>query len=176
MLILYISRGFIMSNKQQEIYARTSSRLATFQTFPKKTLSPKLAAHAGFYYTGIEDALACFHCEGILDNWQEDDDVYLEHLIHFPNCAYICHQWGALATAKIRQVQSFTNVPFEIQRGFIYTKLLGRKLCIVCFKSEVQAALYPCGHAFWCTTCSDSLSICPKCTRQVIARLNVAIN
>lgn len=165
-----------MNLPQQEMYSLVSARLATLQTYPKKTLSARIAAHAGFYYTGIEDELACFYCGGILDRWQDDDDIYLEHLLHFPTCAYICRQWGTLAVAKVCQVKSLRNIPFEIQRGFIYAKILGRKLCTLCFKMDIMIALYPCGHASWCVSCSDNLSTCPKCKKQVTAKMNIIIN
>ena len=158
------------------IYARISARLATLQTFPKTSPPPTNAAHAGFYYTGTDDELKCFHCGGILDDWQKEDDVYLEHLIHFPNCSYIRHQMGAAAVSKVCKVQAMTNIPTEVQRGFIYGKVLGKKICILCYRAEASSALYPCGHALWCDTCSDKLSLCPKCSRQVVAKLQVIIN
>ena len=165
-----------MSIFTPNVYNRISARLASLQPFPKSHPSPHTAAHAGFYYTGTDDELKCFHCGGILDDWQEDDNVYLEHLIHFPACSYIRHQMGMLAVRKVHQVQALINIPPDIQRGFIYGKVLGRKICILCYKSEVNSALYPCGHAVWCETCANRLNICPKCGRQVVARLQVIIN
>lgn len=48
-------------------------------------------AEAGFYYTGSEgepDSVECFLCEKPLDGWLAEDDPWVEHLKHSPNCTF----------------------------------------------------------------------------------------
>ena len=33
--------------------------------------------------------MRCFHCDGGLRNWEETDDVWIEHAKWFPLCGYI---------------------------------------------------------------------------------------
>ena len=44
-------------------YASMEKRLQSFKKWPKHTnQNPKDLAEAGFAYTGVEDAVRCFHC------------------------------------------------------------------------------------------------------------------
>lgn len=48
-------------------------------------------AEAGFYWCGTEaepDSAACFLCGKVLDNWECDDDPWLEHRKHAPQCMF----------------------------------------------------------------------------------------
>ena len=49
---------------------------------------------SGFYYTGYGDRVTCFHCGIILRNWEQADDVDLEHKKHSPDCKFLlmCRQ------------------------------------------------------------------------------------
>ena len=44
---------------------------------------------AGFYYTGIEDKVLCFHCNGGLQNWSIGDDPWVEHARFYNDCGYL---------------------------------------------------------------------------------------
>lgn len=49
-------------------------------------------AEAGFYWKGTPtepDTAACFLCGKVLDGWEEDDDPWMEHRKHAPQCAFV---------------------------------------------------------------------------------------
>lgn len=45
-------------------------------------------AEAGFYCIGCDSA-ACFMCGKELDGWEEQDDPWLEHKRHAPQCQFV---------------------------------------------------------------------------------------
>lgn len=49
-------------------------------------------AEAGFYWRGNDnedDTVACFACEKVLDGWESNDNPWLEHQKHAPQCPFI---------------------------------------------------------------------------------------
>ena len=58
------------------------------------TQRPVQMIASGFYYTGYGDRVTCFHCGIILRNWEQADDVDLEHKKHSPECKFLlmCRQ------------------------------------------------------------------------------------
>ena len=58
------------------------------------TQCPVQMIESGFYYTGYGDRVTCFHCGIILCNWEQADDVDLEHKKHSPDCKFLlmCRQ------------------------------------------------------------------------------------
>ncbi|KAG8131613.1 hypothetical protein E2320_009532 [Naja naja] len=60
-------------------------RLVTFGNWPSYSpVSPQLLARAGFFYTGQQDYVRCFYCDGALRNWEQGDDPWREHARWFP--------------------------------------------------------------------------------------------
>ncbi|XP_069136391.1 uncharacterized protein [Argopecten irradians] len=49
---------------------------------------------AGFFYTGAEDIVRCFYCDIGLAEWDRDDDPWVEHARHSPECPYLRNQKG----------------------------------------------------------------------------------
>ncbi|EFN85667.1 Apoptosis 2 inhibitor [Harpegnathos saltator] len=75
------------SNPKNTTY---EERLRTFVGWPtdhKQT--PEMLSAAGFYYTGTQDQVRCFHCDGGLRNWEPKDDVWSEHARWFPTCTFV---------------------------------------------------------------------------------------
>ncbi|OXU30739.1 hypothetical protein TSAR_001899 [Trichomalopsis sarcophagae] len=71
-------------------------RLETFKHWPFKSenhqCNPDNMARAGFYAIGGKDEpdlAECFMCCKQLDGWEPDDDPWLEHKKHQPNCQFI---------------------------------------------------------------------------------------
>ncbi|KAI0234847.1 Baculoviral IAP repeat-containing protein 7 [Lamellibrachia satsuma] len=85
-------------------YSGETSRLSSFRRWPQNSNQSKEdLAQAGFYYTGIEDSVKCFSCNGTLRNWERGDDPWTEHARWFPRCNYVRTVKGE---AFIRTVQS----------------------------------------------------------------------
>ncbi|KAL3883188.1 hypothetical protein ACJMK2_029479 [Sinanodonta woodiana] len=76
-------------------YADLTDRLATFTRWPSDIAQTSArVAEAGFYYTGFQDTVRCFVCDGGLKNWDPDDDPWIEHARWFPQCAFVRHIKG----------------------------------------------------------------------------------
>lgn len=68
------------------------SRLATFTKlrWPETAkVKPDDLVEAGFFFLGMHDYTKCFHCDGGLCNWEENDDPWVEHARWFPNCQFV---------------------------------------------------------------------------------------
>lgn len=61
-------------------------RYESFHNWPLRFPSPKSLAAAGFYYTGVRDAVACFECNVLITNWLKSDAPMDEHKKHSPFC------------------------------------------------------------------------------------------
>lgn len=78
-------------------YHKLENRLESFSKW-RGILDPFELAIAGFYYTGEEDVCSCFYCGIEIFQWEPTDDVFVEHLIHSPNCNF------ALLLRKIKRI------------------------------------------------------------------------
>ncbi|XP_053396759.1 baculoviral IAP repeat-containing protein 3-like [Mercenaria mercenaria] len=70
-------------------YSMTTERLATFKTWSPNGIVIEELSKAGFYATGRQDSVRCFYCGGGMQHWQQDDDPWIEHATHFPDCDYL---------------------------------------------------------------------------------------
>ncbi len=69
---------------------RSQTRLATFLgNWPYgHIVSPRALAHTGFFYSGPNDRVECFHCGIVLMNWEPGDHPLREHLRHSRHCQF----------------------------------------------------------------------------------------
>ncbi|XP_055372378.1 death-associated inhibitor of apoptosis 2 [Condylostylus longicornis] len=71
-------------------YSCLDARMRTYARWPIPEIqNPEILAQAGFYYQEIEDQVRCFHCNGGLRSWQEEDDPWFEHAKWFPYCNFL---------------------------------------------------------------------------------------
>ncbi|XP_059613684.1 baculoviral IAP repeat-containing protein 5.2-B-like [Phlebotomus argentipes] len=66
-------------------------RLKSFKNWQfskSKKCNERKMAQAGFYCTGSESAV-CFVCGKELDGWEEEDDPWVEHKKHAPQCSFV---------------------------------------------------------------------------------------
>ncbi|CAC5423910.1 unnamed protein product [Mytilus coruscus] len=72
-----------------------SERLKTFNNWPSHyPQSPENLARAGFFYTGINDLVRCYHCGGGLTSWEAEDNSWVEHAHWFPQCTFLRQNKG----------------------------------------------------------------------------------
>ncbi|KAM8821248.1 baculoviral IAP repeat-containing protein 2 [Eudromia elegans] len=65
-------------------------RMSTFSTFPISVpVSERSLARAGFYYTGLKDAVKCFSCGLVLADWQPGDNALERHRLSGTSCSFI---------------------------------------------------------------------------------------
>ncbi|XP_037657030.1 baculoviral IAP repeat-containing protein 1 isoform X2 [Choloepus didactylus] len=72
------------------IFVNEKLRLDSFKNWPQESpVGAAALAKAGFVYTGVEDIVQCFSCEGCLNKWVEGDDPLKGHTKYFPNCQFL---------------------------------------------------------------------------------------
>uniref|UniRef100_A0A182YTP4 Uncharacterized protein n=1 Tax=Biomphalaria glabrata TaxID=6526 RepID=A0A182YTP4_BIOGL len=91
----YSDLGIITERPKSPEYAHKIKRLQTFASWPRyHHLTPDELVEAGFFSAGSGDCTRCFFCGGGLRNWEEEDDVWVEHARWFPRCYYLRHKMG----------------------------------------------------------------------------------
>ncbi|KAM3964935.1 death-associated inhibitor of apoptosis 2 [Aphomia sociella] len=84
------SLGVVGGGARHPTRASLAARLATFERWPAdRTQAPMALAEAGFFYTGTDDQVRCFYCDGGLGKWEAGDAPWSEHAHWFPHCGYV---------------------------------------------------------------------------------------
>ncbi|XP_050679091.1 baculoviral IAP repeat-containing protein 7-B isoform X2 [Leptidea sinapis] len=82
--------GMIYGCAKHPSKAKLSARLSTFNQWPfEPSQAPESLAEAGFFYTGVEDQVRCFYCDGGLGKWESGDIPWIEHARKFPQCGFV---------------------------------------------------------------------------------------
>nr|XP_039273397.1 E3 ubiquitin-protein ligase XIAP-like [Styela clava] len=86
-------------------------RLRTFQGNWQANIgaTPQNIADAGFYYTNERDRVTCWYCNGGLENWERDDDPWIEHAKWFPHCEFLLRHKGPDFVGAI--AEQFPDLP-----------------------------------------------------------------
>ncbi|WAR09103.1 PIAP-like protein [Mya arenaria] len=80
---------------RNESFRSMASRLSSYKAWPASAVQrPYQLAEAGLFYTGREDHVRCFACDGGLRRWDPEDDPWIEHCKWFPACPYARGQKG----------------------------------------------------------------------------------
>ncbi|XP_063622260.1 E3 ubiquitin-protein ligase XIAP [Cydia splendana] len=91
---------------QHPALASLAARLATFAEWPQgRPQGPDTLAEAGFFYTGQDDQVCCFYCDGGLGKWEASDEPWAEHARWFPSCGFVQLVKGADFVAQHRSSQ-----------------------------------------------------------------------
>ena len=88
------SLGIITKKTKHPEYVLENVRDQSFEKWPNDHPKPHDLVQAGFFYTGYNDRARCFHCGGGLRDWEEGDDVQVEHARWFPKCAFLHQKMG----------------------------------------------------------------------------------
>ncbi|XP_071956264.1 baculoviral IAP repeat-containing protein 7-like [Antedon mediterranea] len=83
-----------LTRAQHPQFGIETERLKTFKSWPPSAPPYPLLAKAGFFYTGENDNVKCFYCNGGLRNWEPSDDPWTEHAKWFPKCDWLLQQRG----------------------------------------------------------------------------------
>lgn len=71
---------------KQEVREMENCMRDTFLAYPKTYPDVERMVQAGFYYTGMEDAVTCVSCGVMLDEWNPNEDPLEEHKKASPFC------------------------------------------------------------------------------------------
>lgn len=86
------------------VYDSMQSRIDSFKNWPSYLmLNPNRMAEAGFYYTGKDDVVKCYFCNGGICNWEPIEDPLYEHIRWYPRCLFIQKK---VSPSIIAQIQS----------------------------------------------------------------------
>ena len=168
---------------KNESFKSLSKRLKTFSTWPKgMSQKPADLAKAGFIYTGKADRVICYHCNGGLKQFSQEDVPIKEHLKHYPFCFH----------AKI--ISKVVNVPLDVIDGndncrdnsndngcdvVDATNKIDSKenkdasCCKICLINTACFGFIPCGHCYTCEDCTGTLVDCPFCRTPIIQVLRI---
>uniref|UniRef100_A0A336L8F1 CSON001848 protein n=1 Tax=Culicoides sonorensis TaxID=179676 RepID=A0A336L8F1_CULSO len=116
----------------KKFYFTEKDRLDSFKHWPFDDKSPcniAKMAEAGFFWCGNEreiDSAACFLCNKHLDGWEEEDDPWLEHSKHAPQCLFA-------KTGKPEgelTVEEILNIFETMLKNFVERKFTGEKMLV----------------------------------------------
>ncbi|XP_053392203.1 baculoviral IAP repeat-containing protein 8-like isoform X2 [Mercenaria mercenaria] len=95
-------------------YKCYEARLSSFSGWSQYlTQRPEALAKAGLYYTGFEDHVRCFMCDGGLRRWDTEDDPWTEHCRWFPACQYAREKKGEGFIALVQASAEFNEEETE---------------------------------------------------------------
>lgn len=96
-------------------YAIEKNRLRTFYEWPKAMKqTPQQLSEAGFFYTGKADRVICFSCGGGLRAWEDQDDPWEEHALHYDRCDYLQSLKGSEYIASVKEKSQTSKEDSEI--------------------------------------------------------------
>lgn len=171
-------------------YTNLASRLRSYDDWPKAMKQkPDQLADAGFFYTKTSDRVACFSCGGVLRDWEDDDDPWEQHGLHFESCKYLqlikgygYHGDAILNLTKARaekkrmrtfdsasssssSLSSFSSpaVDLKMYCADWNEKISELRKCKICYDNEYNSVFIPCGHVIACVKCAAILIECPVC-------------
>ncbi|XP_059150223.1 death-associated inhibitor of apoptosis 2-like isoform X2 [Physella acuta] len=103
--LTYSELGIITERPKRLEYVHKLARLRSFTDWPRgHHLTPEELASCGFYFAGYGDCARCFYCGGGLRNWEDEDDVWVEHARWFPRCAFIRQQMGQVFVDTVQKL------------------------------------------------------------------------
>lgn len=71
-------------------FVSPQARMKSFRAWPADShQSPLNLVEAGFFYDKLSRCTVCFHCGGMLYNWQGKDEPWEEHAKWFSFCDYV---------------------------------------------------------------------------------------
>ncbi|XP_071990298.1 baculoviral IAP repeat-containing protein 2 [Engystomops pustulosus] len=166
-------RSSMRDNESSSCMYTEEARLGTFTNWTLSFLTPSELAKAGFYYVGPGDKVACFACDGKLNNWEPNDRAMSEHRRHFPNCSFVsnsarpslrCSVSNVSMQTTTSRLKTFVTWPARIpvtpkklaEAGFYY---VGRNDDVKCFCCDGGLRCWESGddpwveHAKWFPRC-----------------------
>ncbi|KAK0050202.1 phosphatase and actin regulator 4-B [Biomphalaria pfeifferi] len=107
----YTELGIITERPKRNEYVLTVERLRSFDNWPRDHhIKVNDLVEAGFYYAGFGDCARCFYCGGGLRNWDDQDDVFVEHARWFPKCGFIRQFMGQVFVDTVQELMKTESV------------------------------------------------------------------
>lgn len=164
-------------------------RMLTFITWPKAIKQkPGELAEAGFFYSGQSDMVICFSCGVVLQQWENDDNCWVEHKNSATKeCSYLKlnHETVELNERiyeefkKLNEASTSETTEIAKEKGVNdKDNADGKKdfesLCKICMERKANVVLLPCKHVAVCSSCVFGIdNICPICRTEVHEKINL---
>ena len=134
-------------------------RKNSFNDCQKHSINSSLFAEAGFFFIGGVDTLRCFCCGIVLENWEEEDNPWIEHAKVEMDCPhlYLNKGWEFIQAARNGRAIERTMPSFQ----------LAFPKCIICYEKERGVGFYPCEHTVTCRLCAATCSEFPLCQTRI---------
>uniref|UniRef100_A0A182P2M9 RING-type domain-containing protein n=1 Tax=Anopheles epiroticus TaxID=199890 RepID=A0A182P2M9_9DIPT len=177
-------------------YASLDTRIRSFRNWNYGHVQdPTRLAEAGLYYTGPEDEVRCFHCDGGLRDWLVTDDPWHEHARSFAGCNFlqlvlgetyisevlrngnvgIADEGCTTSSATVSQTSSSSTTSIERLREE-NNRLKEERECKICLTREVGVVFCPCGHLVSCVQCAPAIYNCPVCRALITGRIRTFLS
>ena len=168
---------FIMDVEQRvfEVLRYEENRLKTFQMnppWPKDYIDIKKLAKAGLYYILKQDKVQCIFCQGVLYDWEPDDDPMQEHIKNYLTCPFVMGgDVGNVPLGEDPFPEPKRPRPYDVCGPSTETNLV----CKICYTNKIQLLFTPCYHSVACISCAGRLRSCPLCRSPVVKRIRAYI-
>lgn len=103
------------------MFSSLDARMRSFIRWPCSDIQkPEVLAAAGFFYLDVMDQVRCFHCNGGLRSWQQEDDAWFEHAKWFPSCEFVSLVKGKAYVSDVQRKlkptlqQAMTSNPVKL--------------------------------------------------------------
>ncbi|CAF4700910.1 unnamed protein product, partial [Rotaria sp. Silwood2] len=76
---------------------------------PSHPTMAEISLRAGFFFTGVNNSMTCFYCNGSKHKWGPKDNPMIEYARWFPHCTYAKHLCGKQLYEKIQASKKKTK-------------------------------------------------------------------
>uniref|UniRef100_A0A182KIR2 RING-type domain-containing protein n=1 Tax=Anopheles christyi TaxID=43041 RepID=A0A182KIR2_9DIPT len=187
-------------------FASLDARIRSFRNWRYgQVQNPTRLAEAGLYYTGTDDEVRCFHCDGGLRDWLVTDDPWHEHARCFAGCNFLQLVLGETYVSEVLQngnvriandanLVSGSDATISQQHESAATanketsneltqrlreennRLKEERECKICLTREVGVVFCPCGHLVSCVQCAPAIYNCPVCRALITGRIRTFLS
>ncbi|CAF0743855.1 unnamed protein product [Adineta ricciae] len=98
------------------------------RAWPEDAPNVDILVRAGFFYSGTENIVTCFYCNGSLHKWGPHDKPIIEHARWFPKCTYAKHICGEKLYDQIQESKKRTSSTEQILSASELAQLVAARL------------------------------------------------
>lgn len=141
-----------------------SSRLESFEGANLRIKKTHLQlAEAGFYRDPCDDECICYYCGIGIDDWEPNDDPWVEHALRTYHCGFLNLKKSELKFKVEETLEKNQKDPLDIY------------LCKICQVNVANHVYMPCRHLVSCLECATTQNNCPICRADITGFLKIVI-